>query len=51
MQVHVWTAHKDWRVEWLNVRIYEFTGYGRGRAYIASRWGRVVHSDDLWASS
>mgnify|MGYP003117483063 FL=1 len=46
MPVHVWTADKDGGLNWLNVRIYEFTGYAEGELYGAD-WGRVVHPDDL----
>ena len=46
MPVHVWTADKDGGLNWLNVRIYEFTGYSEGDLF-GAEWGRVVHPDDL----
>ncbi|KIN72734.1 hybrid sensor histidine kinase/response regulator [Sulfitobacter guttiformis] len=46
MPVHVWTADRDGSLNWLNVRIYEFTGYSEGELYGAD-WVRVLHPDDL----
>lgn len=46
MPVHVWTADRDGGLNWLNVRVYEFTGCREGELYGAD-WRRVVHPDDL----
>ncbi|MGJ8547658.1 MAG: PAS domain-containing protein [Sulfitobacter sp.] len=46
MPVHVWTADRDGGLNWLNDRIYEFTGYSEGELYGAD-WVRVLHPDDL----
>lgn len=46
MPVHVWTADKDGGLNWLNVRVYEFTGFSEGELYGAD-WVRVLHPDDL----
>lgn len=49
MPVHVWTADRDGGLNWLNVRVYEFTGYSEGELYGAD-WARVLHPDDLSAA-
>lgn len=46
MPVHVWTADKNGALNWLNVRLYEYTGYREGDLYGAD-WVRVLHPDDL----
>ncbi|WP_108484791.1 PAS domain-containing protein [Oceaniglobus ichthyenteri] len=46
MPNHVWTAEKDGGINWLNDRIYRFTGLREGDLY-GTNWGRVVHPDDL----
>lgn len=48
MPNHVWTAEKDGGLDWLNDRIYEFTGLCKGELYGAD-WVRVLHPDDLEA--
>ncbi|WP_050526065.1 response regulator [Pseudorhodobacter aquimaris] len=56
MPIHVWTADKDGGLNWLNDRLYEFTGLSEGELY-QTDWARVVHPDDLdlaterWAAS
>lgn len=50
MPNHVWTAEKDGGLNWLNDRIYEFTGLCEGELYGAD-WVRVLHPDDLEAAS
>tara|TARA_R110002049_G_scaffold29972_1_gene101855 strand:- start:24721 stop:27603 length:2883 start_codon:yes stop_codon:yes gene_type:complete len=49
MPVHVWTADKDGGLNWLNVRVYEFTGHSEGELFGAD-WVRVLHPDDLDAA-
>lgn len=49
MPVHVWTADKDGALNWLNVRVYEYTGFGEGELY-GEDWVRVLHPDDLDAA-
>ncbi|PVA05982.1 PAS domain-containing protein [Thalassorhabdomicrobium marinisediminis] len=46
MPNHVWTADTNGGLDWLNDRIYEFTGLKEGDLY-GSDWVRVVHPDDL----
>ncbi|OSP54909.1 response regulator [Pseudoruegeria sp. SK021] len=46
MPVHVWTADKTGGLNWLNTRVYEFTGMAEGALYSVD-WVRVVHPDDL----
>ncbi|MCI2395014.1 PAS domain-containing protein [Aliiroseovarius sediminis] len=50
MPNHVWTAEKDGGLNWLNDRLYEFTGLGEGELY-GSDWVRVLHPDDLEAAA
>ncbi|WP_099828032.1 response regulator [Oceaniglobus indicus] len=50
MPIHVWTAEKDGGLNWLNDRLYEFTGHKEGELYGAD-WVKVLHPDDLDAAS
>ncbi|MBB3995660.1 PAS domain S-box-containing protein [Sulfitobacter undariae] len=50
MPNHVWTADTSGGLNWLNNRLYEFTGFSEGQLY-GTDWARVVHPDDLDASA
>ena len=43
---HVWTARADGLLDWLNDRVYEYTGAARG-AFDGAAWPDAVHHDDL----
>lgn len=45
MPIHVWTADRDGGLNWLNDRLYNFTGCREGDLY-GSDWARVVHPED-----
>lgn len=50
MPNHVWTADTNGGLDWLNDRLYEFTGLREGQLY-GTDWTRVVHPDDFDASA
>lgn len=50
MPNHVWTAGTDGGLNWLNDRLYDFTGFKEGELY-GPDWVRVVHPDDLEAAT
>ena len=46
MPNHVWTARPDGSLDWLNERVYAYSGAARGSLEGAS-WTSIVHPDDL----
>lgn len=46
MPNHVWTADRDGGLNWLNDRIYDFTGEAEGNLY-GPDWIRVLHPEDV----
>ncbi len=46
MPNHVWTATAAGGLDWLNDRIYDYTGAAEGDLY-GEDWGKVVHPEDL----
>lgn len=50
MPNQVWTADNDGGLNWLNDRLYDFTGLREGDLY-GWDWARVVHPDDLEAAA
>lgn len=50
MPIHVWTADRDGGLNWLNDRLYSFTGCREGELY-GPDWARVVHPDDMETAS
>ncbi len=45
LPVHVWTADAEGAVDWLNDKVYEYSGLTEGDLY-GPRWFDIVHSDD-----
>lgn len=46
MPNHVWAAHDDGRVEWMNDRVREYAG-GAADALLGHAWTPIVHPDDI----
>jgi PAS domain S-box-containing protein len=58
MPNHVWAAHEDGNVEWINDRVHEYASAGaEPEAQLGHGWGPLVHPDDepryrkLWDAS
>lgn len=47
MPNHVWAAHADGFIFWLNDQSYSYTGAALGTMTGINAWGDVVHPDDL----
>lgn len=47
MPNHVWAAHADGFIYWLNDQTYSYTGAAPGTMEGTSAWGSVVHPDDF----
>ena len=47
---HVWTATADGSVDWMNDRVYAYSGVPRGTLDGAG-WTRIIHPDDLAGAS
>ena len=47
MPNHVWAAHDDGSVEWINDRVHEYAGAGSSpEALLGQGWAPLVHPDD-----
>jgi len=47
MPNHVWAAHDDGSVEWINDRVHEYASAGAAPAALLGHgWARLVHPDD-----
>ncbi len=46
LPTHVWTARSDGRLDWLNDRLYQYTGMAPGELD-GEAWTHVVHPDDV----
>ncbi|MDB5379622.1 MAG: hybrid sensor histidine kinase/response regulator [Rubritepida sp.] len=46
MPNHVWTALPDGRLDWFNVKVYEYSGAAPG-SLNGEGWAGIVHPDDL----
>ena len=47
---HVWTAPPDGQLDWLNDRVYEYSGLSLPEL-VGSGWARLVHPDDLQSAA
>jgi PAS domain S-box-containing protein len=43
---HVWTSPPDGKLDWFNVRVYEYAGAEPGELD-GHEWGKIVHPEDL----